>query len=79
MATKARLINYLSEERYAVLSARFAAFHETMNDPAQPVVRVYDTLAPRHLRELQLVREVSAELQQKKLYDTEKAKAANVK
>ncbi|XP_013146653.1 PREDICTED: uncharacterized protein LOC106109619 [Papilio polytes] len=80
MASKARLINFLSEERYAVLSARYAAFHEAMNDPAQPVVRVYDPLVPNHLRELLLVREVSAELQQKK-QDSLKpaaAKAVNV-
>ncbi|XP_014364905.2 uncharacterized protein LOC106716000 [Papilio machaon] len=77
MATKSRLINFLSEERYSVLSARYAAFHEAMNEPTRPVVRVYDPLGSRHLCELQLVRKVSAELQQKKQEDMKKAKAAN--
>ncbi|XP_014370368.2 uncharacterized protein LOC106720286 [Papilio machaon] len=80
MATKERMINFVSEAQYQALVARYVAFVDAMGDPAQPVVRVNERLSPRHLQELQLVREISEELQKKKHDDMKKAaaKAANI-
>lgn len=68
-----RFVNYISEAHYKELSARFAAFHDSLGDPARPVVRVYGSRTTQQLQELQLVRDISTELQKRKQENMEKA------
>lgn len=63
----------ISDERYRIITARYAKFQETMNDDNLEPVKVFDPLRQKQIDELDLIREVSKELQKKKEEDINKA------
>ncbi|CAK1592905.1 unnamed protein product [Parnassius mnemosyne] len=67
--------NDIEKTRFDIITSRYEKFLENMTDPQKEVVRVFDPLPKKNLEELELIREVTKELQQKKNDDMEKAAA----
>lgn len=63
----------VSDERYTAIMARYGKFQASMSDSSLGVVRVFDPLPQKLMDELNLIREVSKDLQQKKQDDINKA------
>ncbi|KOB71649.1 putative prophage CP4-6 integrase [Operophtera brumata] len=68
----------VSDERYKIITARYAKFQESMSDDNLEPVKVFDPLSQKHVDELHLIREVSKELQKKKEEDINKAALVNL-
>ncbi|XP_049883950.1 uncharacterized protein LOC126379285 [Pectinophora gossypiella] len=66
----------VSKERYDIILGRYKLFSAALNDPNKEPVTVFDPLGKKQLEELELIREVSRELQAKKEEDMRKAAQA---
>ncbi|CAG4949025.1 unnamed protein product [Parnassius apollo] len=69
------MFNNIEKSRYDLITSRYDKFLENMADPQKEVVRVFDPLPKKNLEELELIREVTKELQKKKDDDMKKASA----
>ncbi|KAJ0182983.1 hypothetical protein K1T71_000959 [Dendrolimus kikuchii] len=68
----------VSPERYRIISERYERFVEHLDDPRYEPVKVFDPLSEKHLKEIELIREVSKNLQAKKEEDVAKAAQAKL-
>lgn len=63
----------ISRERNEIINSRYKNFVNCSSDPNTTPVRVFDDLPPKHIEELNLIRELSVQLQKKKDDDLKKA------
>lgn len=63
----------VSDERYRIIASRYSDFVSAMSDVHLNVVKVFDPLTKKQMDELELIREVSRDLQKKKEDDINKA------
>ncbi|XP_052749088.1 uncharacterized protein LOC113518681 [Galleria mellonella] len=64
------------KERYDVLKSRYDEFLDAMNDANRDPVKVFDPFPATYTKQLELIREISRDLQQKKDEDVKKAAQA---
>ncbi|XP_059057258.1 DNA-directed RNA polymerase III subunit RPC7-like [Achroia grisella] len=64
------------KERYELLKARYLSFLDAMDDVTKEPVRVFDPLPESYTKQIDLIRELSQELQEKKEEEIRKAAQA---
>ncbi|XP_072948647.1 uncharacterized protein [Epargyreus clarus] len=68
----------ISKDRYDIISARYINYIKNLDDPNTEPVTVFDPLSAKQIQELELIREVSKDLQMKKEDYVKKAAQAKI-
>ncbi|KAL0858825.1 hypothetical protein ABMA27_011285 [Loxostege sticticalis] len=71
------VFNQTEEETYRIIEKRYSDFISVLSDPSKEPISVFDPLKPKLFEELNMIREVSKELQIKKDEDIRKSQAAD--